>query len=493
MEMKSIGLANGLSGNLWPMHIKPEEDELLSSWLTRLALAHGFRPYSFTSLIMGGRDLWASDIDKIDHIDLFLELAKRTNTLLSRVRVTSLINYTGLLFENISSNGHVTWITKTDKVRFSRRQIGLQFCPECLSEDTIPYFRRHWRLAFVTVCTKHCVPLLDQCPKCYTPINFYRINPQDHSIKWHTALARCFSCKADLRLRTIDSKISNQVKPKEVEFQEFLLNGLKDGWIETSSNEIIFSSLFFAGLHQLARVLITGSSSSAIREAVINYYDLQEPNDLYPKKLPVLESLRAPQRRFLFQMIQRLLNNWPDGFIDFCRANKFWSRFWFMHPNVKPLPFWYWKVVHYNLTKYKYLPTNEEFSAALNFIKKNGEAPDRHQLSKYFSRGVYERRMKEQGLSKKASNDCVCPRCKSRQHQQKAGFTLAGSRKFHCRLCKRWYTPQPKRRGHPETTYYEAVRLRREGLSYKRIANLLSVTPMAVFHWVKDYGNINTS
>jgi hypothetical protein len=30
-----------LTGKVWPVHLKPQEDELLSSWLTRLALAHG--------------------------------------------------------------------------------------------------------------------------------------------------------------------------------------------------------------------------------------------------------------------------------------------------------------------------------------------------------------------------------------------------------------------------------------------------------------------
>jgi transposase-like protein len=440
---------------------------------------------------MGGRDIWFNDIDTIANPGLFLELAKRTNTPLERVKAASLVSYVELLYENIPSNGHFMWITKIDKVQMTHRQIGLQFCPECLSEDTIPYFRRHWRLTFVTVCTKHYTPLLDQCLECGAPINFYRINPQDQSVDWRIALARCFSCKAQFRPRTIDSKLNNQVKPAEAAFQEYLLNGLKAGWIEVSPGESTFSRLFFTGLHQLARALITRSSSYAIREAVINYYGLQESNPTYPRKHYALESFRVPQRRLLFQMIQLLLSNWPNGFIEFCRTNKFWSGFWFGYPKVEQFPFWYWKVIHYNLTKDKYWPTDEEFSAALNFIKRTGATPDRHQLSKYFTRGIYERRMKEQELSKKAINDCVCPYCKSRQYQQKGGFTLAGSRRFYCRLCKRWYTPNPKRRGYPETTYYEAVRLRKDGLSYKRIADLLSVTPMAVFHWVKD--NSSTS
>ncbi len=36
---------------LWPVHLKPQEDELLSSWLARLALAHGQTVATFTSQV----------------------------------------------------------------------------------------------------------------------------------------------------------------------------------------------------------------------------------------------------------------------------------------------------------------------------------------------------------------------------------------------------------------------------------------------------------
>jgi hypothetical protein len=32
---------------LWPIHLKPNKDELLSSWLTRIAMDHGIRTVTF--------------------------------------------------------------------------------------------------------------------------------------------------------------------------------------------------------------------------------------------------------------------------------------------------------------------------------------------------------------------------------------------------------------------------------------------------------------
>jgi hypothetical protein len=51
---------------LWPFRSAPFADELLTSWIARLAHGHGLRPTSFLSIIHPGRSDfaaldWASD------------------------------------------------------------------------------------------------------------------------------------------------------------------------------------------------------------------------------------------------------------------------------------------------------------------------------------------------------------------------------------------------------------------------------------------------
>ena len=41
----------GLSGQRFPCHVQPQADELLSSWLTRLSLAHGLQPRTFCAIL----------------------------------------------------------------------------------------------------------------------------------------------------------------------------------------------------------------------------------------------------------------------------------------------------------------------------------------------------------------------------------------------------------------------------------------------------------
>lgn len=48
-----------LTGSLWPIHFKPYKNELLSSWLVRLAHAHGLKIQSFYHLEFGSQyEIW---------------------------------------------------------------------------------------------------------------------------------------------------------------------------------------------------------------------------------------------------------------------------------------------------------------------------------------------------------------------------------------------------------------------------------------------------
>ncbi len=56
----------GLSGSLLPVHLKPLPDELLSSWLVRIAHGHGMKLQTFCAVIFGReKSIWNRDIDKL--------------------------------------------------------------------------------------------------------------------------------------------------------------------------------------------------------------------------------------------------------------------------------------------------------------------------------------------------------------------------------------------------------------------------------------------
>src|SRR5689334_17319178 len=100
-----------LSGKLLPVHIKPKDDELLSSWLVRLAAAHGVMPYRFWSKVWPKALFWRkSKTDQQDDMEFLSFLSEKTGTPLERVLSTTLTEFCGLLYQKSLTNGYKSWI-----------------------------------------------------------------------------------------------------------------------------------------------------------------------------------------------------------------------------------------------------------------------------------------------------------------------------------------------------------------------------------------------
>lgn len=188
-----------LSGNLWPIHLKPYKNELLSSWLVRIAHAHGLKVQSFYHLEFGSqREIWNRDIDRLAPDWLLQRLHVRTSLNLETIYNTTLQSYKNKLFSTYRSAGSLTWIQTLKIYHRTRHSYGLQFCPLCLKEDKEPYFRKSWRLSLYTFCPYHNVSMHEQCPCCASPIVFYRQElgkPESYDFK---PLSICWKCDFNL-------------------------------------------------------------------------------------------------------------------------------------------------------------------------------------------------------------------------------------------------------------------------------------------------------
>lgn len=165
----------------WPISVDPLPDELLSSWINRLALANGMATRPF-SRVIGCRDgMWAPRLDL--HLPGHL--------------ATFLCEQSGLpseaIFAMILSGWALTPLLLPLRESVHRgRSTWMQYCPQCLAEDETPYFRRQWRLASRVSCFAHGCGLRDRCPACRNSISSYR---QEDLVPQHF----CASCGYDLR------------------------------------------------------------------------------------------------------------------------------------------------------------------------------------------------------------------------------------------------------------------------------------------------------
>lgn len=165
----------------WPVKVVPARDELLSSWLHRLAFAHGLSPYNFGESLGVGSGAWSARLD-LDLPECLLNILHH-QTGISRDRIAG------------ATIGADKWRPLLLSLRRSGRKdqaTWLQFCPLCFTEDQTPYFRRQWRRASVMTCRRHRRPLLDRCPSCrngLSPFEQRALLPQHH----------CTHCGFDLR------------------------------------------------------------------------------------------------------------------------------------------------------------------------------------------------------------------------------------------------------------------------------------------------------
>jgi hypothetical protein len=183
-----------LSNKPFILRPKPEKDELLSSWMVRVALAHDTMPWSFYNMHFPEYKniIFSRDLDVWAPHELVYKLSQKSGYEIEELYNLTLRSLIGTVLPNFNPscmNKYFSYI----KVRGrSNRLYGQKFCFECLKDDKTPYFRKEWRLKSVYVCKKHNLPLRDRCPKCGIPISFYKVT------KLGIGFTQCWKCTSTL-------------------------------------------------------------------------------------------------------------------------------------------------------------------------------------------------------------------------------------------------------------------------------------------------------
>jgi|GEM_PF-1230856 len=347
------------SGKLWPCHPKPKDDELISSWLVRLAWAHGITPHELCQITWPYEKITGTDVDQF-HSDSFITtLAEKTGVDIPRVQQTTLKAYEGVIFEESNPLGLTPWVIPIASGRHSPNLYGIPFCSICLAEDEIPYFRRKWRLAYVAVCDRHRIMLADHCPHCKKPVN----------IKWDQEVfvshADCPACGDDLTTS----------KPPELEdidrhlaWQQRLDKVVSQGWIELDGR-FIDSILFFMGLRQIMFVLARGTKVDILRTALTRRIKAPIYLEHHYQNLKGIEMLSVSNRLSLLAPLGWLFDDWPARFSELCRSKRVGPSI--LLRDMAYVPSWYDTAVQ-NLFSSRSFPTQEETECAIHFLQTNG-------------------------------------------------------------------------------------------------------------------------
>ena len=385
------------SSGLWPLHLKPKGDELLSSWLVRLARAHRLKLHTFCSISWPRKQIWNRDIDKSADTEMMEILSTKTGTPISQVHATTLAEYENVLYEKHNTLGPNSWIMPIGVYHRIRNQFGLQYCPICLTEDKEAYFRRKWRLAFLVSCERHHTLLRDRCPRCGAAVNFHRCELEDHGKLVTASVTLCYVCRFDLR--AINSRFITPVTRIESEFTAFLLNAMYAGQVKLSEGITTHSQLYFVGLRQLMKIVaMRNKRIEQLRRAISEEFcvEMYSPTMSGPQR--DVQEMSIGTRRQLLGIVRCLLEEWPYRFVELSRRHRIWSSLWLRHidpparENCSLAPFWLWSIVHDHLYRAKYRPSDEEMMEAIKHLKLKGEVVNRSNLARLLGVALIRRK-----------------------------------------------------------------------------------------------------
>jgi len=332
----SFDLFSGIDYPLLPAYSKPLQDELLSSWLARMSQDHGLQVYEFCKLCWPKLALFERDIDRNINDETINDIAARTNCSFEEVKSTSLRYFEHKLYNPLIKKQYsrTKWILPVGREAFKYKNKGLMFCPGCLSNDQKnPYYRKKWRLALSIVCPDCECYLYDCCPRCRSPICFFRnsIGLTNHAIFKHWGT--CYNCKKDLRENEIKHAPADVVK-----LQKHLYEILETGF----NSKVIYPILYFDVLHQVIKLLITPRAKlQPLRKDLFKQHEM--PFFSIRSGKPIFELLEYEKRIHVIWIAYWLLEDWPTRFLFYCRKHKLRSTDVLMQ--FTNAPFWYESVI----------------------------------------------------------------------------------------------------------------------------------------------------
>lgn len=290
----------------WPLSTPLLPDEIASSWLVRLAFVQGLDVLSLTGDLWPGWRCWTQDLDRGAS-----EAHRRTLETASGLPTDAFRSATiGSVIERVAdldgrARGRWPWTTTVGS-RNTRRHGGLQFCPACLAEDAVPYYRLHWRLAWHAVCEEHASVLLDRCPACRAPLEPHRLEVRDGS---HVL---CATCKRDLRAASGD--LAATADPAAIAFQRAADAVVREGGAPVLGQSVTARQWFALAAFFATFLRRSDYHGGGPVRRVLEELEISPPELDRASRSVELESLRSGDRHVLFARLGLLFSLDHDAF-----------------------------------------------------------------------------------------------------------------------------------------------------------------------------------
>ena len=318
-----------LSGKYWPAHPKPFHDESISSWILRTIRGNiGDQPIHRFCRIEFGPDtpVWTRDTDRNIKPEVMTVLSEKSGSTVQQIEDLLLGSYQGIVFEKHNANGASKWILPVGVYHRVRRRFGQQWCPLCLKEDEVPYYRRHWRMAFSSCCLKHGRLLRDRCYYCAAPCMPHR-----------GGFLECSKCD-----RSLLDQFQAPAESVAMQAEYFLLKRSLDGLTSFDHQTYVNPIAYFDIWHQLLSVLHVSKRAPELRRQVVRLFGGIDIFETAKANDNQFEYFGPRDRHSLIGLVARVMAGWPFLLVGLCAESRVWSSC--ILKDMNPVRYELWKV-----------------------------------------------------------------------------------------------------------------------------------------------------
>jgi len=292
----------------------------------------------------------------------------------------TLQSYTGYLSEEVHANTRNKLLVPIVRRGRINKGNGIRFCPRCLEESIEPYFKKQWRLSFVTTCSKHQCFLQNCCPKCHFPVTPYKVKDDQ-------GFCRCHNC--DLSLFENNSVTPIPQDSYGAQAQINLLNILHSGIFEFEKESYI-SLAFFPVLKQIAKLVYNFNLRDTILEHESLASSIKLP-DFKEKPSVYVEDIQIQEQYIVYSASEHLLKDLNHVHL-FCKANHIGKGI--LTHSMGYIPFWFTFIIwENNLSSYSI--SAREAENAIIYLRRNKIPVSFSSLSRLIGSRVEARKRKD--------------------------------------------------------------------------------------------------
>jgi hypothetical protein len=313
----------------WNNIPEPYQDELLSSWLTRIAHSYHISLRELLSKHFSEYSLYYRDID-LTHLNMPIinKLSYLTQISTNQLYNMQVLTLEGVIQESIQVETRNKWvITSSGNTNLKIRQsMCLRICPLCLKEKS--YYPKTSKLLFINACKKHHIQLIDSCQNCSSPILPMKTSAPKK-------IYQCFRCGYDLQKSMVTIACM-----EEINTTTFLLNSIQREFL-LHKGKYISTLDYFTVLYLICKNLHRNFPKDQVfilNKKIKKLTKLKSPYLLY-QPIPYLIQIISLAHHLLFE-------EWDEELLNFIKRNRlmYASQLLNKRENVnKNIPLWFFE------------------------------------------------------------------------------------------------------------------------------------------------------